>query len=73
MKKITVMALSAAAALSLSAPTAHADGEGNGHQFTHGGIQAADNPNHATCLCPVPLTTTDVLVPLPQARPHQAR
>ncbi|WP_207898075.1 hypothetical protein [Amycolatopsis pittospori] len=43
-----------AGAAAVTAGSASADDDVQ--QFTEGGIQAANNFDHATCICPVPLT-----------------
>ncbi|WP_208636074.1 hypothetical protein [Amycolatopsis thailandensis] len=49
----TVLFLAAGAAAVTAGSASAAD---DTQQFTEGGIQAADNFAHATCICPVPLT-----------------
>ncbi|MFJ5991450.1 hypothetical protein [Lentzea sp. NPDC092896] len=48
----------------ISATPALAD-DNNTQQFTEGGIQAANNYDHATCICPVPLTGGQQIAVLP--------
>ncbi|MFD5090998.1 hypothetical protein ACFWMR_10390 [Amycolatopsis thailandensis] len=53
--RIATVLLAATGAVLAGASSASAD-DHNTQQFTEGGIQAANNFNHATCICPVPLT-----------------
>ncbi|RJQ71699.1 hypothetical protein D5S17_27600 [Pseudonocardiaceae bacterium YIM PH 21723] len=39
--------------------------DNNTQQFTEGGIQAANNFDHATCICPVPLTGGQTIAVVP--------
>ncbi|MFC4082952.1 hypothetical protein [Amycolatopsis samaneae] len=53
--RIATSVFVAAGAALISATPALAQ-DNNTQQFTEGGIQAANNHNFATCICPVPLT-----------------
>ncbi|MEU6846322.1 hypothetical protein ABZ930_31085 [Streptomyces sp. NPDC046716] len=72
MKTTVITALTAVAALSFSMSMAQADdGDNNTQQFTGGGIQAADNFDHATCLCPIPGTESNLILPAPSLSDYQ--